>query len=53
MEVPQGVVNLVPKIAKVELGKDIEIAFQPIYKGKLGEKPKEWGGMVTLTIKRW
>jgi len=53
MEVPQGVVNLVPKIAKVELGKDIEIAFQPIYKGKLGKKLKEWGGMVTLTIKRW
>jgi Domain of unknown function (DUF4157) len=53
MEVPQGVIGLVPKIAKIELGKDMEIAFQPIYKGKLGEKPKEWGGKVLFTIKRW
>ncbi len=53
MEVPQGVVGLFPKIAKIELGKDMEIAFQPIYKGKLGEKPKEWGGKVLFTIKRW
>jgi hypothetical protein len=53
MEMPQGVVDLVPKIAKIEVGKDMEIAFQPIYKGRLGEKPKEWGGKVLFTIKRW
>jgi hypothetical protein len=53
MEVPQGLVGLVPKIAKFEVGKNVEVSFQPIYKGKLGEKPKEWGGMVYLTVKRW
>jgi membrane-associated HD superfamily phosphohydrolase len=53
MEVPQGAIDLVPKILKFEVGKDMEIALQPIYKGKLGEKPKEWGGMLTFTIKNW
>jgi hypothetical protein len=53
MEVPQGLVGLVPKIAKFEVGKNIEVSFQPIYKGTFGEKPKEWGGMVYLTVKRW
>ena len=53
MEVPQGLVGLVPKIAKFEVGKNVEVSFQPIYKGKFGEKPKEWGGMVYLTVKRW
>ena len=53
MEVPQGLVDLVPKILKFEVGKDMEIALQPIYKGKLGEKPREWGGMLTFTIKDW
>jgi len=53
MEVPQALVGIVPKIAKFELGKDMEIAFQPIYKGKFGERPKEWGGMVTFTVKNW
>ena len=53
MEVPQFAIDIVPKFAKIELGKDIELAFQPIYRGKFGEKPKEWGGMVTFTIKRW
>ena len=53
MEMPQGLVSLVPKIAKIELGKNMEIAFQPIYKGRLGERPKEWGGKVLFTIKRW
>ena len=53
MEVPKDAVDLVPKILKYEVGKDMEIALQPIYKGKLGEKPKEWGGMLILTIKNW
>lgn len=53
MEVPQGAIDLVPKILNFEVGKDMEIALQPIYKGKLGEKPKEWGGMLTFTIKNW
>lgn len=53
MEVPQFAVDLVPKILKFEVGKDMEIALQPIYKGKLSEKPKEWGGMLTFTIKDW
>jgi hypothetical protein len=53
MEVPQALVDIVPKILKLELGKDVELAFQPIYKGKFGEKPKEWGGMVTFTVRRW
>jgi len=53
MEVPKGLVGLVPKIAKFEVGKNVEVSFQPIYKGKLGEAPKEWGGMVYLTVKRW
>jgi len=53
MEVPQALVDIVPKVAKFELGKDMEIAFQPIYKGKFGERPKEWGGMVTFTVKNW
>jgi len=53
MEMPRGLVSLVPKIAKIELGNDMEIAFQPIYKGKFGEKPKEWGGKILFTIKRW
>jgi hypothetical protein len=52
MEVPQFAVNLVPKIAKIEPGKGMELSFQPIYKGKFGEKPKEWGGMVNFTL-RW
>lgn len=51
MDVPQGLVDLVPKVAKIEPGKDMEISLKPIYKGKFGEKPKEWGGMVTFTMK--
>jgi hypothetical protein len=53
MEMPQGLVSLIPKFAKIELGKNMEIAFQPIYKGRLGERPKEWGGKVLFTITRW
>lgn len=53
MEVPQGAIDLVPKILKFEVGKEMEIALQPIYKGTLGEKPKEWGGKLTFTIKNW
>ena len=52
MEVPQGLVGLVPKIAKFEVGKNVEVSFQPIYKGKFGEKPREWGGKVNLVV-RW
>lgn len=53
MEVPQFLVDIVPKVAKFEVGKNMEIAFQPIYKGKFGEKPKEWGGIVTFTVTNW
>ncbi|MBE0430683.1 MAG: DUF4157 domain-containing protein [Dehalococcoidia bacterium] len=53
MDLPKAACALIPKLAKIELDKDIELGFQPIYKGKLTGKPNEWGGMVTLTIKRW
>lgn len=53
MDLPKTACALITKVAKIELDKDIELGFQPIYKGKLTGKPKEWGGMVTLTIKRW
>lgn len=51
MEVPKGAVDLVPKILKLEPGKDMEVSFQPIYRGKFGRAPKEWGGTVDFTWK--
>ena len=53
MDVPQGMVGLVPKFAKIDLSENMTLSFQPIYKGKLGQKPKEWGGMINLTIAKW
>jgi hypothetical protein len=51
LDVPQGLVGLVPEIAKFKAGENVEVSFQPIYKGKFGEKPEEWGGKVNLSIK--
>jgi len=53
MDVPQGLVGLVPKFAKIDVSENMTLSFQPIYKGKLGRKPKEWGGMINLTITKW
>lgn len=53
MDAPQGLVGLVPKFAKIDLSENMTLSFQPIYKGKLGQKPKEWGGMIDLTITKW
>lgn len=53
MDVPQGLVGLVPKFAKIDLSENMTLSFQPIYKGKLGQKPKEWGGIINLTLTKW
>ena len=53
MDAPQGLVGLVPKFAKIDVSENMTLSFQPIYKGKLGQKPKEWGGMINLTITKW
>jgi hypothetical protein len=53
MDAPQGLIGLVPKFAKIDLSKNMTLSFQPIYKGKLGQKPKEWGGMINLTVTKW
>jgi hypothetical protein len=50
MKIPKEALKLAPKILKVELGKDYEIGFQPIAKGKLGEM-KDLGGMAVFTVK--
>jgi len=50
MDVPQDLIGLVPKIAKIDLNKNMNISFQPIYKGKFREKPKEFGGIINLNI---
>jgi hypothetical protein len=53
MDVPQSLIGLVPKFAKIDLNKNISISFQPIYKGKFRNRPKEFGGIINLTIINW
>jgi hypothetical protein len=53
MGYPQAAVDLIPKLVKYEVGKNMVLALQPILKGPLFKKPKKWGAMLTFTIKRW
>lgn len=48
---PQAALKLVPNLVKYEVGKGLVLGFQPILKGELFKKPKEWGAMLTFTIK--
>jgi len=52
MDMPQNLISLVPKFAKIDINKNISISFQPIFKGKLN-KPKEIGGIINFTILNW
>jgi len=52
MNMPQGLVDLIPKFAKIDINKNISLSFQPIFKGKLN-KPKEIGGIINFTILNW
>jgi len=49
MNMPQGLISLVPKVVKLDINQNLTLSVQPIFKGKLN-KPKELGGILNLTI---
>jgi hypothetical protein len=51
MNVPEGVVDFAGDVMSFKVG-EANIKLKPIYKGVIGEKPKEWGGKVVLQF-RW